>query len=101
MSKKQKRVDVEEAIQDLMGSLGDWMEIAEEGDQRDSDDEAITGGEQAIAQVKAMRETIKTLADYLEEEHRIEVERNHHGDKYPCSYCEAIKKARAIQAPID
>jgi hypothetical protein len=45
---------------------------------------------------EAIRDAMTTLADYLEESHREEIDNDHHGDTGPCSYCEAIAKARAL-----
>ena len=46
-----------------------------------------------------VRDMLETLADYLEEAHEADVEDDHGKDDltvYPCSYCEAIKKARML-----
>jgi hypothetical protein len=46
----------------------------------------------------ALADAALTLADYLEEAHRDDIEHRHHGDPggaAGCSYCQAIKAGRA------
>ena len=45
------------------------------------------------------REILRTLANYLEETHREEIDNDHYGDdREQCSYCQAIKAARELLA---
>jgi len=40
-----------------------------------------------------MREALETMVEHAKEAHQHEIDKNHYGDKQPCSYCEDIKVA--------
>ena len=44
------------------------------------------------------RQTMLTLADFLEEAHESEIDNNHSGDGPDCTYCDAIAAARRLLA---
>lgn len=63
-------------------------------DMRSERDGIITPPRASMEQVNALRDQVKTLAEYLLEAHQPEIDAGHHGDDpRSCSYCKAIRKA--------
>jgi hypothetical protein len=52
------------------------------------------------AAVPALVEACSGLLDCLLESHRDEIETDHHGDGPDCSYCDAIREARAALSAV-
>lgn len=49
---------------------------------------------------KELADSHGTLLEYMAEAHQPEIDKNHHGDKTPCTYCEAIKRAKEIREEL-
>ena len=47
-----------------------------------------------IATAPDLLQSLKTVTAYLQEAHQDEIDKNHYGDKTPCSYCQAIADAK-------